>query len=189
MLTGFTLFGGAADDDEFPEHTGNADLTALAYDVLQFIKDNDFAALSQAAHPEFGVVFSPSATINLAANKRFNTAQIAAMGTDSNVYIWGIHDGSGEPIEMTPVEYFNEFIPAGSFICAPYIGVNRIARSGNALENITDVFPDIKFIDFHLPGGEREAAEEPDWSSLRFGFEIFEGSFRLTVIIYSKWTV
>jgi len=167
---------------------GNPILTALAYEVLECFRDDDFNTLANIAHPEFGVVFSPGATINLTANKRFNTAQIAAMGSDTTVYIWGVYDESGAPIEMTPAEYFAEFIPAKSFLEAPYVVINRIARSGNALENINEVFPDVKFVDFYLPGSERDSSEEQDWSILRIGFEEHSDGLRLTIIIHSKRT-
>jgi len=169
-----------------PVANGNSVLTSLAYNVLKNIINDDFNSLSHIVHPEFGVVFSPGATINLTANKRFDTSQISAMGSDSNVYIWGVYEDSGAPIEMTAAGYFSEFISAKSFIDAPYIAINRIARSGNALENIMEVFPDVKFVDFYLPGGDRDSGEEPDWSILRLGFEEYNSELRLTIIINSK---
>jgi len=185
----FTLIREPVEEPAFTDEKCNAVLTELAYDVLKYIRDDDFHALSQVAHPEFGVVFSPSATINLTANKRFNASQISAMTSDSSVYIWGVYEVSGEPIEMTPAEYFADFIPARSFIDAPVIGVNRIVRSGQALENITEVFPDARFVDFHIPNGDRDSTEEPDWISLRLGFEDYNGRLRLIVIIFSRRTV
>jgi len=188
-LTGISLFGGFSKKYSSTSDTGNADLTTLAYSVLEYIRDDDYTALSGVVHPEFGVVFSPCATINLSTDRRFSADQIAVIDTDDKTYVWGVYNGSGEPIEMKPTDYFVEFVAAGSFANAPVIGINQIVRSGNALENITDIFPDVEFIDFHLPGGERETADEPDWSSLRLGFEEFDGSLRLILILHSKWTV
>ena len=166
----------------------NAELTSLAYTVLGYINDEDYLSLSRVAHPELGIVFSPYATIALTTNKCFMPDQIAAFSTDTTLYVWGVYNGSGEPIKSTPGEYFDEFIFARDYAGSSIIGVNKIVRSGNALENITDVFPDIEFVDFHISNGERDSNGDYDWVSLRFGFEVYEGSLRLTLIQHSCWT-
>jgi len=190
-ISGFSIFGEAqsrTQRENIPvDNTVNADLTMLAYTVLENIRDGDFSALSRVVHPEFGVVLSPYATINLSTDRRFSADQIAILDTDTNIYVWGVYNGGGEPIELTPADYFREFVPAAEHLEAAVIGINQIVRSGNALENITDVFPNVKFVDFHIPGGE--PSEEFDWSSLRLGFEEYEGNLRLVVIVYSKWAV
>ena len=188
VLAGFSLFG--VKDRNMPPD-GDADpagLTAAAYIILEYIKDEDYAALSRVAHPDLGIVFSPYATVTLSANKCFSAAQIAAFGSDTNQYVWGVFDGSGEPIEMTPAEYFAKFVYRKCYSSAPLIGVNNIVRSGNALENITDVFPEIQFVEFHIPGAEVSPAADFEWCSLRLGFTEYDGKLWLTVITHSEWT-
>jgi len=187
LFTGFYIFGESPKQTIPVDEAESADVVMLAYTVLEYIKDSDFVALSHVVHPEYGVVLSPSATINLATDRRFSVDQIASLDTDTNVYVWGIYNGSGEPIELTPFEYFTDFIPAAEHLKAPVIGIDQIVRSGNALENITEIFPNARFVDFHIPGGE--SAAEYDRSSLRLGFEDFDGYLRLVFIVYSKWTV
>ena len=186
-LTGFVFFGGAQRQTVVAENPENAEMTMLAYTVLDYIRDDDFNSLSRVVHPVFGVVFSPYATINLSTNQRFSAEEVASLSTDSHIYMWGVYNGSGEPITLTPQEYFMEFIPAADYINAPVVGINRIVRTGNALENMLDVFPNMKFVEFHIPGGE--SVDELDWSSLRLGFEEYEGHLRLIAIIYNTWTV
>jgi len=186
-FTGFTFFNGSNRRTVVVDDVVNADITELAYTVLRYVRDDDFLALSRIVHPEYGVVLSPYATINLATDRHYSAEEVAVLESDTGTYVWGVYNGSGEPIVMTVAEYFTQFIPAADFINAPVIGINQIVRSGNALENITDVFPDVKFVDFHIPGGE--PVEEFDWSSLRLGFEEYNGELRLTVIVFSKWTV
>ena len=185
-LTGFYFFGSNQVRTVSIESADSADMTVLAYKVLEYIKDDDFVALSHVVHPEYGVVLSPYATINLTTDRRFSAEQIAVLDTDTNIYVWGVYNGRGEPIELTPTEYFEKFVPASEFFDAAIIGINQIVRSGNALENITDVFPNVQFIDFHLSGGE--LMEEFDWSSLRLGFEEYDGYYKLITISYSTWT-
>jgi len=186
-LTGFMVFGGAQRQAVVVEEPENAEITKLAYTVLDYIRDDDFSSLSRVVHPVFGVVFSPYATINLSTNQRFSTEEVASLNTDTHVYMWGVYNGSGEPITLTPQEYLKKFVPAADHINAPVLGINRTVRTGNALENMIDVFPNVKFVDFHIPGGE--TAEEMDWSSLRLGFEEYDGQLRLIVIIYNTWSV
>ena len=186
-LTGFSLFG----ENSSVRQSGTADnasLSACAYDVLDMIKENDFAALSRAAHPQNGIIFSPCATISPEVNKKFLPKQIAAFGTDTNVYIWGVTSADGRPIEMTPREYINEFVYNRDYITASNVGINAITKSGNALENISEVFPDMKFVDFFLPGNESGGVEDMSWGILRLGFEVESGEYRLSLILNSSWT-
>lgn len=165
----------------------NAELTQFAYKVLEYIKNGDYAGLSEVIHPEYGVVFSPYATVNLNSNKCFTAAQVAAFEGDKNKYVWGKYDGKGTPIELTPSEYFKEFVFDRDYTLSRQLGVNTIVKSGNSLENITEVFPNVQFVDFHFPGTEINSGL--DWSSLRLGFEEFEGRLMLTVILHSEWTI
>jgi hypothetical protein len=166
----------------------NAELTNYAFEILGYIKAGDYQALSRGVHPEYGVIFSPYATINLASNKCFTASQVNGFSEDKNKYVWGIYDGNGEPIELTPIEYFETFAFDKDYTLAPEIGVDMIVMSGNSLENIKVVFPNARFVDFHIPGADQESGGL-DWSSIRLGFEDDEGELKLTVILHSEWTI
>ncbi len=166
----------------------SAELTEFAFDILGYIKIKDFDALSQIVHPEFGVVFSPYATINLASNKAFTAAQVKDFAIDKNQYVWGKYDGSGNPIELTPSDYFKTFVFDKDFTLSSEIGVDTIIKSGNSLENIKEVFPYARFVDFHIPGTD-PSYDGIDWGSIRLCFEEYEGKLKLTVILHSQWTI
>lgn len=166
----------------------NADMTQYAYTILGYIKTNDFEALSQVVHPEYCVMFSPYATIATASNKCFTPMQVAGFAEDVNRYVWGKYDGTGNPIELTPVNYVKEFVFDKDFTLATEIGINTVIKSGNSLENINDVFPNVQFVEFHIPGTDIET-DGLDWKSLRLGFEDYNGQLMLTVIVHSEWTV
>jgi len=183
---GNPLFGDIRNKPPEPAKTGNTELTMLAFSVAGSIKDGDFKALSQIAHPELGVVFSPYATINFATNKWFQAEHIAAFDTDTSSYVWGVYTGSGEPIELTVADYFASFVYDKDYVNASVIGINKVVRTGNALENITDVFPNVRFVDFYIHKSDADDAEARGWSSLRLGFEEYEGSLWLTVILHSE---
>ena len=187
-FTGFSLFGRLREKPLPADDAANAGLTEAAFTVLEYIRDEDYTALSRVAHPELGIVFSPCATIKPSVNKCFRSEQIAVFGNDTNLYVWGISDSNGAPLEMTPVEYFSRFVYKKDYTAAPLIGVNYIVRSGNALENIKDVFPDMQFVEFHIPGSDSNPAGDSKWSSLRLGFEEYDGKLWLAVIAHSEWT-
>lgn len=187
--TGYSIFGKPREKPLPYDDVTNAKLTELAFDILEDIRDGDFRALSHAVHPSFGLLFSPSSTVTLSTNKCFSAGEVAAFGADTNVYVWGVYDGSGEPIEMTPAGYFAEFVFDKDYTNAALVGVNHVVRSGNALENMTEVFPDILYVDFHFPCSDKNAADNTSWSSLRLGFEEYNGSLMLMAILHSGWAV
>jgi len=183
---GVSPLNGNGSETVSSDDVANKEITMLAFSVLEYISNDDFDSLSQVVHPEFGIVFSPCATIDLTTDRRFSANQIAVLDMDTNVYIWGVHNGSGEPIRMTPAEYLEVFVQAEEHLSSSIIGVNQIVRSGNALENIAEIFPSVEFVDFHIPGDEQ--GDGHDWRSLRLGFEEYDGYLKLVSIIHSKWT-
>lgn len=166
----------------------STELTAYAFRILESIKSGNYGALSKVIHPEYGVVFSPYATINLTSNLCFSAAQVESFASDKNRYMWGKYDGSGNPIELTPCEYFKAFVYNKDYLSASKIGVDTVVKSGNSLENIKEIFPDARFVDFYIPGADPDTGGL-DWSSLRLVFEEYRGMLMLTVIIHSEWTV
>jgi hypothetical protein len=172
---------------DIPVDATDAELASFSYTILSYLKGGDFKALSGISHPEYGIVFSPYATITLATSKCFLPAQISVFADNNDAYVWGVYCDSGEPIELTPADYFDRFVFDRDFTRAKEIGIDYVVKSGNALENITDVFPNVRFIDFHIPEDGKNV--EGGWSSLRLGFEEYKDCLMLTVIVHSEYTV
>lgn len=166
----------------------NEMLLKLAYRTASFIKSGDYQALSKLVHPEYGCVFSPYATVNLNANQCFSAAQISAFGNNSTKYIWGTYDGSGNPIELTPAQYFSTFVYNADYLQAPLIGINHVIKSGNSLENISEVFPNAQYVELHFPQID-PTGEGYDWCTLRLVFEQYNGELYLTALIHSELTI
>lgn len=87
------------------------------------------------------------------------------------VYTWGVSDGLGSLIELTPAEYFSTYVFNTDYTQAPEIGVDRILQSGNALENLTEAYPGCRFVEFHFPGLD-PANAGLDWCSLKLVFSL-----------------
>ena len=169
-----------------PEETTRADYIELSLQIAEYIKNGDYGSLSSLVHPVYGVVFTPYSTVNLSSDLCFSPGEVAAFASDENTYVWGIADGTGDPLEMTVSSYFSQFVFDKDYTLAPVIGVNQILYTGNSLENVTEIFPDAQFVDLSYPSS---SAETPDWSTLRLVFEDYEGAPKLVGIIHCQWTV
>lgn len=163
------------------------ELTEYAENILTLLSAGDYASLGGVVHPEYGVVFSPYATIDLTANRRFTAAQVAEFDRDTQVYIWGIYDGGAEPIKLTPAEYFARFVWDADYLQADKVRINRVSAKGNALENIDEVFPNARYVDFYI--APTRGSDGTDWHSLRLVFEDFGGVLMLSAVVHSEYTI
>ena len=138
--------------------------------------------------PEEGVTFTPYSTVDRDSDLRFTAAQVRQFSTDQTVYTWGVSDGLGSLIELTPAEYFSTYVFNTDYTQAPEIGVDRILQSGNALENLTEAYPGCRFVEFHFPGLD-PANAGLDWCSLKLVFSPSDSCWQLVGIIHSQWTI
>lgn len=161
------------------------EVVSLAYSVLSSLREGEYETLAGYVHPEYGLIISPYSTINLASNQCFTPVRVASAAEDATEYIWGTRPDTGEPIQMTAAAYFSGFAYDCDYINAPLLGVNSIVKSGNALENVSTVFPEGEFVDFCFPGTDEDGLE---WKILRLVFEPYEDQLRLTALIHSQYT-
>ena len=161
------------------------ELAKLATAVAECIAARDYEGLSEYVHPVYGLVFAPYSTVNLGSNQCFTPQRVAITGRDSTVYIWGVKYGSDEPIQLTAAQYFAEYVYDRDYAHAPVMGFNTVLRSGNALENVSAIFPDGQFVDLYFPSTSAEAG---DWRILRMVFEDCDGEMKLSALIHSEYT-
>lgn len=168
--------------------TDNAPLLAAGTQVLEALRAEDYQTLSALVHPTRGVLFTPYSTVDLQANLTFTAAQVAAFGQDTQKYVWGLADGSGEPLEMTVDEYFARYVYNADYAQATVLGIDRVIGSGNALENVSEAFPDDRFVEYYFPGIDPQY-NGFDWCGLKLVFSVYEETYRLVAVIHSEWTV
>ncbi len=190
LLAGFLSEGSLSRNAPEPvvvESTGmkNEELAKLAIAVADRIAAADFQGLSEYVHPVYGLVFAPYSTVNLGSNQCFTPQRVAFVARDSTVYVWGVKYGGDEPIQMTAGAYFSRYVYDRDYARAPVMGFDTVLRSGNALENVTSVFPDGQFVDLYFPP---TSAEANDWRILRMVFEDFEGTMKLSALIHCEYT-
>ena len=166
----------------------SARLLERADDVLELLKEEDYPTLSQLIHPEKGVTFTPYSTVSADYDRTLSPEEISALPYDDSLYVWGVADGSGAPIYVTSMDYFQRYVYNADFTQAPNVGVDTVMMSGNALENIALAYPEGRFVDYCFPGIDPQL-EGFDWCSLKLVFEPWQGDWYLVGIVHSEWTI
>lgn len=165
----------------------NSLLTNIALETADALKANDYEALSGLVHPDYGLVFSPYATVNLGTNLRFTPEEVADFAGNTQKLTWGVLSDGGEPITMTVADYMAKYVFDRDYTNCPIVGLNYTVRTGNSRENVTESFPGAQFADLYYPGTEEN--EYTDWRILRLVFEEYNGELKLTAIIHSESTL
>ena len=168
-------------NDNFP-------LLNTACYVVNTLKEANYAALSSIVHPEKGVTFTPYSTVDFDMDQNFTRSQIKNLAEDNTVYTWGFTDGRGSLINMTMSQYFAKYVFDTDYTQAVQIGLDRIMISGNALENLTEAYPDCRFVDFSVPEQD-ESNQGLGWSSLKLVFEPGDTCWYLVGIVHGQWTI
>ncbi|PKM52545.1 MAG: hypothetical protein CVV02_01175 [Firmicutes bacterium HGW-Firmicutes-7] len=160
-----------------------------AFVVINVLKEKDMNSLASYIHPEKGVRITPYSYIEPQTNLVFTAQDMIGLLQNTQIYIWGEYDGTGDPIEATFSDYYDQFIYDVDFANADTIGNNTIvSTSGNMVNNLTQVYPTESFVEFHFAGFDAQYAGM-DWKSLRLVFEDVSGTWYLVGIIHDQWTI
>lgn len=166
----------------------DSNLLSRTIDVIGLIKEKDMEGLSEYVHPTKGLRFSPYAYVEVKSDQVFTKEDVAKLGENTEVYTWGNFDGSGEPINMNFNDYYNRFVYDKDFANPHIIGNNTVVGKGNTVNNISEVYNEGHFIEFHFTGFE-EQYEGIDWKSLILVFEQYEVQWYLVGIVHNEWTI
>ncbi len=160
-------------------------LIDLSKEILLSIKEIKWADFASYIHPKKGIRFSPYSHVfknDVVLNRNDFVLTL------SNKKHWGEYDGIGDSIILTTQEYFKQFVYDVDFYNAEIIKQDTIIGSGNSMNNLQEVYPDLHFVEFHFTGFE-EKYQGLDWRSLRLVFDEFENEFFLVAIIHDQWTI
>lgn len=174
--------------DNEPVPTLQNSLLSTALEVMEVIADEDMSGLSAYIDQTQGVRFSPYGYIDLANHQVFTAAQVPGLMNDPQIFSWGSYDGTGDPIDLSFADYFEDFVYDEDFINPHMIGNNLLIGKGNTLNNIADVYPNGEFVEFHFTGFDPQY-EGIDWTSLRLVFEENNGTWYLIGIVHDQWTI
>ncbi len=164
-----------------------AELNTLAEKALKALKTKDGAALAKLVDPKKGVRFVPYTTFSK-EDIILMPKDVATMFSSKKKYTWGVFDGSGEPIQMTPSEYYNKFIWNADYTTAKDVNWNTFKGTGNSLENQKQFHPKAQTVEYYFPGFEEKYAGI-DWSALRLVFEQEGNDWFLVGIAHNQHTI
>lgn len=157
--------------------------------VLAALKNKNDEVLATYVHPDLGVRFTTSSYIDVMSNQNFTAAQISTALSDPKKYTWGYQDGSGEPIDLTFMEYWNRWIYDKDFANAPQVSAEKIlGTSGNTLNNQKEIYPNATIVEYHFPGFDPQYGGM-DWESLRLVFQQKDDTWYLVGIIHDQWSI
>lgn len=162
-------------------------LEETANRVLQNMQAKDMDALGDLAHPTKGVRFTPYTHVQMQTDRTYPSANIRTFFSDTSIYTWGIHEGSGEPIELSGSDYWKRFVWDHDYTTAPEMRFDHVQDYGSMIDNAAETYPGSKIVEYHFPGFDPQYGGM-DWRSLRLVLEEHEGNWFLTGVIHDEWT-
>jgi hypothetical protein len=165
-----------------------SDVAAAATKVLDAFENKDGGQLGSLVHPDKGVRFSPSAYVDLEADRVLSHAEVGGLWRDPRRYVWGYADGSGDAIQMTPGEYMGRYVLARDFRQTGSISVNDDQAHGNTANNAAKVYPGASRVEYYVQATPHDPASAFDWAALRLVFEQVDGVWFLVGVIHDQWS-
>lgn len=176
-----------------PSGSGNsatantASLVQTGMTVVQLLANADMVQLSTHVHPVAGVRFTPYPYVNPATDIVLATAQVATALTTPVQANWGSQDGTGDPLLMDYAAYHARYVYDQDYANPDVIGIDTVVGDGSMIDNLTVVYPNARFLDFHFNGFDLQF-DGMDWRSLRLVFEEVNGVWKLVGIVHGEWT-
>ena len=167
--------------------TANASLEAVGMQVITALASKDATTLADFVRPGGKVIISAFPSIS-EGNVTLSKEQMKAFFSDKTKYMWGYTDGKGDPIVLTPAEYYAQYLYKADFAHAPerFYGQTQTSR-GNNSNTISQIFPNAKVAEYHFPGSEKYGGM--DWSSLKLVFEESDGKWYLVAFANDQWGI
>ncbi|WP_026703102.1 hypothetical protein [Salibacterium aidingense] len=164
------------------------EVAEAAQSVVDYLVSQDMPRLAELVHPEKGVLFSPYVHVEEDDAQVLQAGEIENFFQDEEQYVWGTQDGSGRTIEMTPSEYYEEYIYEADLSDPDEINVEEIEERSTMTNNIKDVFPEATVVEYYIEGSGENA--EMSWSALNIVMEQDEnGEWKVVAIVHDEWTI
>jgi hypothetical protein len=162
---------------------------SIAHLTVDALSRRDIDSLASLAHPTAGVRFSPYGHVDTTSDRRLTPNQLRAQWSKPDSLVWGIHDGSGEPIRLSFRQYIDRFVYDFDALHAP-----RVARdsapmgTGNSIFNVREVYPADAVVEFNTPGTDPKYGGM-DWRSLWIVLRRLDDRWVVVAIVHGAWTI
>ena len=189
ILAEYNLSRGWVRFDDLAIHVGElpADLITVGQQVVIMLQAYDYIQLADLVHPDKCLRLSPYSYIN-DNSLVFCPGELGNLVSSEKNYTWGRFDGIGNPIEMDFPTYHQDFIYDADYFRPELIGFNIEVSSGNAINNIIDIYPNGVMIEYYFSGFDPQYGGM-DWRSLRLVFIQDNQTWFLVAIIHGEWTI
>lgn len=163
------------------------ELAALGQVVAGALKEGDYGALQDLIEPHLCLRFSPYQYLN-ETDQIICPGELDSLADSGAVRVWGYYDGSGEPIQLTFLEYHERFVYDEDFFQPQVVGFNQEVSQGNSINNIAEIYPDGIMVEYYFPGFDPQYGGM-DWRSLRLVFINLDGQWYLAALVHGEWTI
>lgn len=149
----------------------------------------DIDSLASLAHPTLGIRFTPYTHVDSTTDRRLAPDQLRAEWTRPDSVVWGVQDGSGEPIRLSFQKYFDRFVYDFDALHA-----TRVARdsapmgTGNSINNLREAYPGDAIVEFNTPGTDPRYGGM-DWRSLWIVLRRLNDRWVVVGIVHGSWTI
>jgi hypothetical protein len=181
----------------FPARAGAVEAKAQA--ALLAFKTHNGAALAKLAHPEQGVRFTPYPWDDVPNNVVLKPKEVAGMYASKKKYVWGVYDGSGDPISLTPADYAKKFIWTADFTRVKDTssltledmlnGQYSYLSNGPQGEDLRARYPKAVVFIYHFPGVTAPEGGGMDWSSLFLIYVPVGSDWFLVGVVHNEWLI
>jgi hypothetical protein len=181
--------GGWVDSAYLARQVGDlpGELASLAQAVAAALKTADYYQLADFVHPVQCLRFSPYPYL-YENGQTFCPDELSVLPGSDTIFTWGRYDGTGDPIELSFLDYHQRFVYDQDYLQPDVVGLNQEVSSGNAINNIPDLYPDGMIIEYHFPGFDPQYGGM-DWRSLRMVFIEDKGGWFLVALVHGEWTI
>jgi hypothetical protein len=156
----------------------------MAKSIVKALENENYGAISEYVTKEKGLLISPYEFIESDAVV-LSKEEMENLSSIEKEYLWGYHDGSGKPIRSVPQAYFDRY---KGFTEPDQIILDDVQQRGSTKNNIKEVFPDSKTVEFYQNGTDKYGGM--DWRSLYLVFQHdAEGKLNLSALVTGEWTI
>lgn len=158
---------------------------------MQAIKSRDMQRLASFVHPRKGVRFSPYIHVDTKTTRVLSRRQVVSLYRSNRRLVWGLADGSGDPIRMTFRQYLKSFVYRLDLLTDREVGYNPAERRGPGtdINNLLETYPRSILVRYSHPGITAPEGGAMDWQQLWLVFEKWGGEWYLIAIANNEWTI
>ncbi|WP_017186913.1 hypothetical protein [Alkalibacillus haloalkaliphilus] len=171
-------------ETEEAEQDSEAIVLEQSENITEHLANEDYSAIADFVHEEQGLLFSPY--INVSEDDLIFTAEeVANFETDETVYLWGTEDGSGNDIELTPMEYHEQYVYQHDYTNPDERLVDEFEDRSMMENNIQEYFPEAHVVEYHVEG-----SGDMDYGSINLVYEENNaGEWKLVAIVNEEWVI